>query len=78
MPSFLPSSYRTARASSIFHSAKSMLMTEWRMEDALAVRYEEGLEKVARNALAEGFSVEQVHKITGLNMETIARLKDNV
>ena len=60
----------------------NMLMTEWRMEDALAVRYEEGLEegleKVARNALAEGFSVEQVHKITGLDMETIARLKDNV
>ena len=29
----------------------------------------------ARNALAEGLSIEQVHRITGLDMETIADLQ---
>jgi len=29
----------------------------------------------ARNALAEGLSLEQIHRITGLNMETIAGLQ---
>ena len=67
-----------------------MLMTEWKMEDALEVRYEEGMEKgleeglekglekgkeeIARNALSEGFSMEIVQKITGLDMETIKSL----
>ena len=32
-------------------------------------------EDMARNALAEGFSVEAVQKITGLDPETVARLK---
>jgi predicted transposase/invertase (TIGR01784 family) len=57
----------------------SMLMTEWNMDDALAVRYEEGLEigeekgmeKVARNALANGLSPELIRTITGLDLETI-------
>ena len=69
-----------------------MLMTEWNLDDALAVRYEEGweggleegrkeglergwmegLESAARNALSKGYSLEQVHEITGLDMETIA------
>ena len=84
-----------------------MLITEWKMEDALAVRYEEGMEKgiekgivkgiekgivkgmkkgivkgmakgkeeskeeIARNALAEGVSIEIVQKITGLDMATL-------
>ena len=72
----------------------SMLITEWKMEDALAVRYEEGwegglkkgLEKgreegrederegIARNALAEGASIEFIQKITGLDIETIRNL----
>jgi hypothetical protein len=57
----------------------SMLMTEWNMDDALAVRYEEGREEgweegreeVARNALANGLSPDFIHKITGLDLETI-------
>jgi hypothetical protein len=53
----------------------NMLMTEWKMEDALAFRFEEGMEegmeKVARNALAQGISPEMIHAITGLEIETI-------
>jgi len=56
-----------------------MLMTEWNWDDALAVRYEEGLEKgreeIARNALAEGLSFDFVHKITGLDMETLKNIQ---
>jgi predicted transposase/invertase (TIGR01784 family) len=72
----------------------NMLMTEWNWDDALAVRFEEGMEKglekgmekglekglekgrveIARNALAEGASVEFVNKITGLDMETIKNI----
>ncbi|MCL2070109.1 MAG: Rpn family recombination-promoting nuclease/putative transposase [Treponema sp.] len=64
----------------------SMLMTEWNMDDALAVRYEEGHEEgmekgekkgredVARNAMAEGVPMELITKITGLDMETVKRL----
>ena len=36
------------------------------------------MEQVARNALAESASIEFIHKITGLDMETIANLKDGV
>jgi len=73
-------------------------MTEWKLDDALAVRYEEGweggleqglergleqglergLETTARNALAQGLTMETVQKITGLDMETIAGLKAGV
>jgi hypothetical protein len=65
----------------------NMLMTEWNWDDALAVRYEDGwedgmekgmekgMENVARNALAEGASIEFVQKITGLDMETIKSLE---
>jgi len=35
---------------------------------------EQGREEIARNALAKGSSPEFVHEITGLPMETIARL----
>jgi predicted transposase/invertase (TIGR01784 family) len=35
---------------------------------------EEGREEIARNALAEGASVEFVRKITGFDMQTIQRL----
>ena len=56
-----------------------MLMTEWNWDDALAVRYEEGRgierEEIARNALAEGASVEFINKITGLDTETIMTLQ---
>jgi len=36
------------------------------------------IHQVAQNALAEGASIEFVHKITGLDMETIANLNDGV
>jgi hypothetical protein len=48
----------------------NMLMTEWKMEDALAFRFEEGIEKVTRNVLAQGISPEMIHAITGLDIET--------
>jgi len=60
----------------------NMLMTEWNWDDALAVRFEEGQEdkqeEIARNALAEGVSIEFVKKITGLDMETIKKLQGAV
>ena len=59
-----------------------MLMAEWKLEDALAVRFEEGMEigmergmrDVALNALAKGLPVEVIHDITGLDIETIEQL----
>ena len=58
-----------------------MLMTEWNWEDALAVRYEEGQddkqEEIARKALAEGATIEFVKKITGIDDETIKKLRNN-
>ena len=65
---------------------QNMLMTDWNWDDALAVRYEEGFEEgeergreeTARNALAEGATLEFVHKITGLDMETVAGLQAGV
>ena len=63
-----------------------MLMTEWNMDDALAVRYEEGhedgmekgleaaKESIARNLLAKGSTPEFVRDITGLDIETINNL----
>jgi hypothetical protein len=63
------------------HSSEvfNMLLTEWKTEEAKVVWFEEGreegLEAVARNALAEGFSIESVQKITGLDMEVIKKLE---
>jgi predicted transposase YdaD len=52
-----------------------MGILDWTPEMALAVRFEEGREEereeVARNALAKGASVEFIHDITGLDLETI-------
>jgi len=57
------------------------------LEDAKQVWYEDGLEdgiekgieksreEIARNALAEGLSIEFVQKITGLDMSTIKSLQ---
>ena len=69
----------------------NMLMTEWNLDDALAVRYEEGWEEgreegwergleqsrevIARNALAEGASIEFIRKITGLESAFIENLQ---
>jgi len=59
----------------------NMLMTEWNWDDALAYRYEEGrgegLEKVARNALAQGASLDFIQKITGLDIQTITGFQMN-
>jgi predicted transposase/invertase (TIGR01784 family) len=56
----------------------SMLMTEWNWDDALAVRYEEGMEQekliIARNLLSKGCTPEFVQEITGLSMDEIAKL----
>ena len=60
-----------------------MLMTEWNWDDALEFRYKEGAkrgmaqgrEETARNALAKGASVEFIHEITGLEIETIKNLQ---
>jgi len=62
----------------------SMLMTEWNWDDALAVRYEEGMEKgleqgrkekliIARNLLSKGSTPEFVKEITGLSLDEIER-----
>jgi hypothetical protein len=65
----------------------NMLITEWNLEDAQQVWYEDGLEdgreegiekgreEIARNALAEGLPIEFVQKITGLDMETLKSLQ---
>ena len=64
-----------------------MLYTEFKLDDALAVRYEEGREEgraegqreklqIARNLLAKGSTPEFVHEITGLDLETIANLRN--
>ena len=64
----------------------NMLYTEWNMDDALAVRYEEGHEEgieegrvnekieIARNLLAEGSTPDFIQKITGLDIEAIENL----
>jgi predicted transposase YdaD len=59
-----------------------MLETEWNFEDALAVRFREGMEtgrqeerqRIARNVLAEGISPEVVSEIVGMDLEAIQRL----
>ena len=57
----------------------SMLFTEFNLDDALAVRWEEGREEanltIARNALAKGSTPEFVHEITGLDLDTIKEIK---
>jgi predicted transposase YdaD len=64
-----------ANASDVFN----MLITEWNWDDAKEVWREEAREEekeeIARNALAEGLSIELVTKITGLDMETITGLE---
>jgi len=67
------------------HSSEvfNMLWNEWDMNAMLDHRMKEGMERgwqggkedTARNALAEGFSPEMIQKITGLDIDTIARLQ---
>ena len=67
--------FMEANSSEVFN----MLLTEWNLDDALAVSREEGREEnreeIALNALAEGLSLEVIQKITGLDIETIAGLQ---
>jgi hypothetical protein len=51
-----------------------MLFTEWNWDDALAVRFEEGREEIARNALAKGLPLDIIGEITGLDIETIRNI----
>jgi predicted transposase/invertase (TIGR01784 family) len=69
----------------------NMLLTEFNMDDAKKVWQEEakedgieegiekgikkGIEKTAKVALAKGFSVDDVSEITGLDLNTIEKLK---
>ena len=61
----------------------NMLLTEWNLEDAKKVWFEDGKEEgreekeleIVRNALAKGLTPEFVHEITGLTMETIQGLQ---
>ena len=60
-----------------------MDITKWNIEEAKEVWREEALEEgredkameIAQNALAEGFSVEAIQKITGLDLETIKNIQ---
>jgi len=60
----------------------NMLLTEWNTEEAKVVWREEGREEkgmeIARNALAEGFSVETVQKITGIDIKSIQNIQAGV
>jgi hypothetical protein len=53
----------------------NMLLTEWNWDDAKDVWQEEKAEDIAKNALVEGLSVDAVHRITGLDLETIKEIK---
>jgi len=60
-----------------------MLITEWNMDDALAVAreeaYEDGIEEgkltIARNLLAMGIPIVQVVEGTGLDLDALKELQ---
>ena len=54
----------------------NMLMTEWNWDDAKEVWQEEEREKIARNAFAEGSTVDYVQRITGLDLETLKNIQE--
>jgi predicted transposase/invertase (TIGR01784 family) len=58
----------------------NMILTEWNTEDAIAFAREEGreegCEKIARTALAEGVPIELISKITGLDIEIIKQFTE--
>ena len=57
-----------------------MLNIEWNWDDAKIAWQDEARdeerEEIARNALSEGLSTNTIHKITGLDMDTINKLAD--
>jgi hypothetical protein len=58
------------------HSSEvfNMLLTEWNLEDAIAVAREDTKEEIAINLLHDGMSVEIIAKNTGLDITTINQL----
>ena len=56
----------------------NMLITEWNWDDAREVWREEGREEgivtTAKNALTKGFSIDDIHEITGLDIKAIKNL----
>jgi predicted transposase/invertase (TIGR01784 family) len=56
----------------------NMLLTEWNQDEAIEVAREEGMEEekliIAKNLLSKGSTLEFVHDITGLSLETIEEL----
>jgi hypothetical protein len=42
------------------------------------VRYEEGLETTARNAFAKSIPLELIHEITGLDIDTLLKIKNTI
>jgi hypothetical protein len=57
----------------------NMLTTEWNWDEALDYRYEEGVEvtheKVVRNALAQGYSLEAICALTGLSEDAVKNIQ---
>ena len=51
-----------------------MLMTEFNLDDCIAVRLEEQMEDIVQNAFAEGLPIDVIRKITGLDVQTIKTL----
>jgi hypothetical protein len=60
----------------------NMLALEWKMDDALQARFEEGrdegIESVALNMLRRGKSLDDIHADTNLSLERINELAKNV
>jgi len=61
----------------------NMLLTEWNLEEAIAVNREdaweegreEGREEIARNALSKGLPLDVIHDITGLDIQVIQNIQ---
>jgi hypothetical protein len=51
-----------------------MLMTEFNLDDAIAVRIEERNEEIVQNAFAKGLPIDVICDITGLDMDTVKTL----
>jgi len=60
----------------------NMLGVEWDMDTVIEIEREDAQEtereKIAKNALAEGTSIEFVQKITGLDLDTIKKLQEDL
>jgi hypothetical protein len=56
-----------------------MLLTEWNLDDALAVRYEEGIDtgvtRTAKNMLEDGLDPVRIARITKLSEKQVMELR---